>query len=108
MYEKQLATPEARVKFLEQIIADAKTLPPDKQLNKIVEFCSALSKAFTTPSPPQKGTFIPLTMQAPPQKENPIKAAGEAIETDSIKAALAAVTKGTPTDKETIVADNLK
>lgn len=98
-FKKQLATTDGRVKLLQEIVKDAQTLTPDKELNKLIEFCNALIKAFASPPQTKKGAFLPLQMQAPSQKELP---------KDDLKTAIAAVTKGTASDKETITADNLK
>ena len=99
--KKSLATTDGRVKLLQEIVKEAAALPQDKELNKLMEFCNVLVKAFTSPPQTKKGAFLPLQMQAPSQKELP---------KDDLKTAtaIAAVTKGTASDKETITADNLK
>lgn len=99
-FKKQLATTDGRVKLLQEIVKDAQTLTPDKELNKLIEFCNALIKAFASPPQTKKGAFLPLQMQAPEQKSEKAK--------DDLATAIAAVTKGTASDKETITADNLK
>ena len=97
--KKSLATTDGRVKLLQEIVKEAAALPQDKELNKLMEFCNVLVKAFTIPPQTKKGAFLPLQMQAPSQKELP---------KDDLKTAIAAVTTGTASDKETITADNLK
>jgi hypothetical protein len=97
--KKSLATKEGRIKLLQEIVKEAAAMPQDKELNKLMEFCNVLVKAFTSPPQTKKGAFLPLQMQAPVQKELP---------KDDIKTAIAAVAKGTASDKETITADNLK
>ncbi len=97
--KKLLATKEGRITLLQQIVKEAAALPQDKELFKLIEFCNVLVKAFTSPPQVKKGAFMALQMQAPTQKELP---------KEDLKATIAAVTKGTATDKETITADNLK
>lgn len=97
--KKSLATKEGRIKLLQEIVKEAAAMPQDKELNKLMEFCNVLVKAFTSPPQAKKGAFMPLQMQAPTQKELP---------KDDLTAAIAAVTKGTASDKESIVSDNLK
>ena len=98
--KKSLATKEGRIKLLQEIVKEAASMPQDKELNKLMEFCNALVKAFTSPPQTKKGAFLPLQMQAPEQKSEKAK--------DDLATAIAAVTKGTASDKETITADNLK
>lgn len=98
--KKSLATKEGRIKLLQEIVKEAAALPQDKELNKLMEFCNVLVKAFTSPPQTKKGAFLPLQMQAPVQKSEKAK--------DDLATAIAAVTTGTASDKETITADNLK
>lgn len=98
--KKALATKDGRIKLLQEIVKEASALPQDKELNKLVEFCTVLVKAFTSPPAAKKGGFMALQMQ-PPTTE---KAATDA----DLKSAIAAVTKGTATEKESITADNLQ
>ena len=98
--KKSLATKEGRIKLLQEIVKEATALPQDKELNKLMEFCNVLVKAFTSPPQAKKGAFMALQMQVPKQKSEKAK--------DDLATAIAAVTKGTASDKETITADNLK
>ena len=98
-FKKQLATPEERIKLLQQLIKDGESLPPDKQILKILEFLRALVKGFVAPSVPKKGTFVSLIMQTPEEKK---------ATTNILQDIINEVTKGTATDKESILSDNLK
>ena len=97
--KKALVTNDGRVKLLQEIIKEASALPQDKELSKLVEFCGVLVKAFTSPPAPKKGGFMALQMQPPLDKTAP---------DTELKAAIAAVTKGTATEKQSITADNLQ
>jgi hypothetical protein len=68
--KKSLATKEGRIKLLQEIVKEAAALPQDKELNKLMEFCNVLVKAFTSPPQAKKGAFMALQMQVPHLKRN--------------------------------------